>query len=67
MKKKLSLVYPYIPSPIRPVPHGDGLPVHEPPDCLAMCSDDEDNVFFKQRRTAAIFKKSFLNYMPFTT
>jgi hypothetical protein len=44
MKKKSTLVYPYIPSAIRPVPHGDGLPVHEPPDNLATYSDDEDSV-----------------------
>jgi len=38
-------VYPNIPSEIRPVPHGDGLPVPEPPDSFAMYSDDEDSVF----------------------
>jgi hypothetical protein len=32
MKKKSTLVYPYIPSAIWPVPHGDRLPVHELPD-----------------------------------
>jgi len=37
-------VYPNIPSAIRPVPHGDGLPVPEPPDNFAMYSDDEDSV-----------------------
>jgi hypothetical protein len=44
MKKKSTLLYPYIPSEIRPVPHGNGLPVHEPLDNLAMYSDDEDSV-----------------------
>jgi hypothetical protein len=34
MKKKSTLVYPNIPSAIRPVPHGDGLPVPELPDNL---------------------------------
>jgi len=37
-------VYPNIPSAIRPVPHGDGLLVPEPPDNFAMYSDDEDSV-----------------------
>jgi hypothetical protein len=44
MKKKSTLVYPYIPSAIRPVPHGHGLPVHEPPGNLAIYSDNEDRV-----------------------
>ena len=44
MKKKSTLVYPNIPSAIRPVPHGDGLSVPEPPDNFAMYSDDEDSV-----------------------
>jgi len=44
MKKKSTLVYPSIPSAIRPLPHGDGLPVSEPPDNFAMSSDGEDNV-----------------------
>jgi len=35
MKKKSTLVYPNIPSAIRPVPHGGGLPVPEPPDNFA--------------------------------
>jgi hypothetical protein len=43
-EKKSTLVYPNIPSAIRPVPHGDGLPVPKPPDNLAMYSDDEDSV-----------------------
>jgi hypothetical protein len=44
MKKKSTLVYPKIPSTIRPVPHGDGLPVPESPNNFAMFSDDEDSV-----------------------
>jgi len=56
-KKKSTLVHPNIPSAILPVPHGNGLPVPEPPDYFAMYSDDED-CFFKQRRTTAIsFKR----------
>jgi len=43
MKKKSTLAYPNSPSAIRPVPHGDGLPVPEPPDNFAMYSDDEDS------------------------
>ena len=37
-------MYQNIPSAIRPVPHGDGLPVPEPPDNFAMYSDDKDSV-----------------------
>ena len=44
MKKKSTFVYPNIPTAIQPVPHGDGLPVPEPPDNFAMYSDDEDIV-----------------------
>jgi len=44
MKKKSTLVYPNIPSAIRPVPHGNGLRVPEPPDNFAMYSDDADSV-----------------------
>jgi hypothetical protein len=44
MKKKSTLVYPYIRSAFRPGPYGDGLPVHEPPDNLAMYSDDKDSI-----------------------
>ena len=44
MKKKSTLVYPNIPSSMRPVPQGDVLPVPEPPDNFAMYSDDESSV-----------------------
>jgi len=44
MKKKSTLVYPNIPSAIWPVPHGDRLPVSEPPDNFALYSDDEGSV-----------------------
>ena len=44
MKKKSTLVYLNIPSAIRHVPHGDGLPVPEPPDNFVMYSDDDDSV-----------------------
>ena len=37
-------MYPNIPSGIRPVPHGDGHPVPDPPDNFAAYSDDEDSV-----------------------
>jgi len=43
-RKKSTFVYPNIPSAIRPMPHGDGLPVPEPPDNFAMYPDDEDSV-----------------------
>jgi len=44
MKKKSTLVYPNIPAAIRSVPHGDGLPVPEPPDNFATYSGDKDSV-----------------------
>ena len=44
MKTKSTPVYPNIPSAIQSVPHGDGLPVPEPPDNFAMCSDDDGSV-----------------------
>ena len=44
MKKQSKLVYRNILSAIRPVPHGDGLPVPEPPDNFAMYSEDDDIV-----------------------
>jgi hypothetical protein len=44
MKNKSTLVYPNIPTAIRPVPHGDGLPVLETPDNFATYSGDEDSV-----------------------
>jgi hypothetical protein len=44
MKKISTLVYPNMPSAIRSVPHGDGLPVPEPSDNFAIYSDDEDSV-----------------------
>jgi len=44
IKKKWTLVYPNIPSAVRPMPHGDGLPVPETPDNFAVYSDDEDSV-----------------------
>jgi len=44
MKKKSTLVYPNIPSAIRPVPRGNGLPIPEPPDNFAMYSDDKESV-----------------------
>jgi len=47
MKKKSILVYPNIPSAIRPVPHGNGLPVPEPPDNFATYSDNEDSMHMR--------------------
>jgi len=40
-KKKHTIVYPNIPSAIRPVPHSDALPVPEPPKQFSIDSDDE--------------------------
>jgi hypothetical protein len=40
---KKSALYPNTPSAILPVPHGDGLPVPEPPDNFAMYSSVSSN------------------------
>jgi len=42
--EKKSTLYPNIPSAILHVPHGDGLPVPEPPDNFATYSEDEESV-----------------------
>jgi hypothetical protein len=44
MMKKSTLVYLNVPSAIRPVIHGEELPVPEPPENFAMYSDDDDSV-----------------------
>jgi len=44
MTIKQTLVFPNIPSAIRPVPHGDGLSDPETPEYFALYSGDEDGV-----------------------
>ena len=41
-KRKWTLTYPNIPSALRPVPHGEGLLIPEPPKEFTIDSDDED-------------------------
>jgi len=41
-KKKWTIVYPNILSALRPVPHGEGISVPEPPKECTIDSDDED-------------------------
>jgi len=41
-KKKWTIVYPNIPSALRPVPHGEGISVPEPPKEFTIDSDNED-------------------------
>jgi len=41
-KKKWTIVYPNIPSALRPVPHGEGISVPKPPKEFTIDSDDED-------------------------
>jgi hypothetical protein len=41
-KKNSTIVYPNIPSALRPVPHGEGISVPEPPKEFTIVSDDED-------------------------
>ena len=40
--KKFTIVYPNIPSALRPVPHGEEIPVSEPPKEFTIVSDDEN-------------------------
>jgi len=42
-KKKWTILYPNIPSALRPVLHGEGISVPEPPKEFAIDSDDEDD------------------------
>lgn len=42
-KKRLSMKYPNIPSAIRPVPHGDDLPVPNPPEEYSLDSDEDED------------------------
>jgi len=41
-EKKRTIVYPNIPSALRPVLHGEGISVPEPPKEFTIDSDDED-------------------------
>ena len=41
-KNKWAIVYPNIPCALRPVPHGEGISVPEPPKEFTIDSDDED-------------------------
>jgi hypothetical protein len=42
-KKKWTLRYPNIPSAVRPVPHGEGLPFPEPPETVTLEWDKEED------------------------
>ena len=41
-KNKWTIVYPNIPSALRPVPHGEGISAPEPPKEFTIDSEDED-------------------------
>jgi len=41
-KKKQSIYYPNIPAAIRPAPHGEALPVSEPPKYYTLNSEMEE-------------------------
>ena len=41
-KKKWTIVYPNIPSALRPVLHGEGISIPKPPKEFTIDSDDED-------------------------
>jgi hypothetical protein len=45
-KKKWTLSYPHIPSTMLPVPHGEGLPVPEPPEIVTLESENERKTKF---------------------
>jgi hypothetical protein len=42
-KKKWNLCYPNLPSAVRPVPHGEGRPVPEPPEIVRLESEKEED------------------------
>jgi len=65
MKKKSALVYPIIPSVIRPVSHGDGLPVPETPDNFAKYSDNEDRLSANSERQQPSVSRD-AEYLPST-
>jgi hypothetical protein len=65
MKKNSKLVYPNIPSAIQPVPHGDGLPVPEPPDNFYMYSGDKDSVSSNSEEQQPSASRD-ANYLPST-
>ena len=56
-------MYPNIPSAIRSVSHGDGLPVPEYPDNFAMYSDDEDSVFSNSEEQQPLPSRD-VDYLP---
>jgi len=43
MKKKWTIVYPNIPSALRPVPHGEGISLPQHPKEFTIDLDDEDD------------------------
>ncbi|KAJ8888328.1 hypothetical protein PR048_007815 [Dryococelus australis] len=47
-KKKWTVTYPNLPSAVLPIPHGEGLPVAEPPDEYHLECDDEAAVIAGQ-------------------
>ena len=65
MKTKSTLVYPNIPSAIRPVPHGDGLPVPEPPDNFAIYSGDDGSVSSNSKEQQPSASRD-ADYLPIT-
>ena len=62
-RKKLTFVYPNIPSAIRLMPHGNGLSVSEPPDNFAMYSDDEDSLSSNSEEQQPSASRD-ANYLP---
>jgi len=65
MKKKSTFLYPNIPSAIQPMPHGDGLPVPEPPDNFTIYSDDEDSVSSNSEEHQPLASRD-VDYLPST-
>lgn len=49
MKKNQSVQYANIPSAIRPLPHGEGLPVPDAPESFSLESEEEDDVDEEER------------------
>ena len=58
-KMKCTVVYPNIPSALRPVPHGEGISVPEPPKEFTIDSDDENE---GERPRVLLSRRRLLNH-----
>ena len=65
MKEKSIILCRNIPSAIRPLPHGNGLPIPETPNSFAMYSDDDDSVSSNSEEQQASASRD-ADYLPST-